>query len=459
MLKRNETGVVTAASGDHFDVKQYVWHKYTNARGVKLTDARGRSVTIRKGDLFGVKEATTKYDRVLVQKAPTLVFKVDIPTSEKIMERSDEYKKKVKLEAPEVKPAKPAKVKVDLKQPEDAADVKAKRVKPAKNAITFEETDSGIDCMVDGVSVLFAQATVGTRDRIGAIGKRSREYKTWKIYSRLLKKDLAVPYKLSKVGARKMMAKVAKKYIEQGLTNSQAHATPKPEKPNVAAKRQQKIVESKLPKTPKATKIKIDMQAPEDDDDEIPLGHVRHGGRLITPDELEIDDDLHGLDFLPIPKHYSSLSAITMYHGSQTESVDWNNFKLLFITANPKVADDYAHGRVAFTGVKRGPITPTVYQLQISPRKIFDLRKPQCKEDYEVVRTSNPDQELPSLRSEGFIMSRTGLPGYGHVRGMRDGLVDLGYDCMYVDEGSQGVSLAVFQPHVITGKVKLENAA
>lgn len=356
MNRTPDLGVVTAASGDHFDVKQYVWHKYTDNRGVKLTDARGRSVSIRTGDLFGVKEATTKQDRILVLKEPTLVFKVDIPRSERIMESSKEYKGKIKLPTEEAKKTKPTKVKIDLSQEE----------KPLK-------------------------------------GKPS-----------------------------------------------------KPVQPNVEMKKIEKKVKQRLAKpNPKGKqKIKIDLQAPEDDD-EVPMGHVRFGGRLITPDELEFDDDLSGLD-LPIPKHYSSLSATTMYYGSQTANMDWNNFHLIFVTSNIRVAQDYAEGKVAFAGLKHGPIVPTLYQLQINPRKVFDLRKQPCREDYVVIRDSNPDQELPSLRSTGFIMSHTGLPSYGHVRGMRDALVDLGYDCMYVDEGSQGISLAVFQPHVVVDKIKLD---
>lgn len=146
-----------------------------------------------------------------------------------------------------------------------------------------------------------------------------------------------------------------------------------------------------------------------------------------------------------------------MYHGSRTANVDWTNIRLLFLTDALNIAKDYALGRVAFAGKTSNPI-PNLYRVIADPLNIFDLRLSSCKEDYIKLRKDYPDEELPSLKSEGFIMHRTQLPSYGHVRGMRNGSVKMGYDSMYVDEGSQGISLAVFKSSVIkqAEKISLE---
>ena len=352
-------GEVIAASADHFDVKEYGWYKYTNARGITLTDARGRSVKIKTGDVFGVKEATRKSNRVLALNLPNVVFKVELATSEKLVERSRGYRGKVKLPVVDTPVKKPGRVRINLAEVDDK--------------------------------------TVHTRTKPEAS---------------------------------------------------------KPVKPDVEAKKVQRNVERKITKPGAKQRIKIDMQIPEDDPDFVPHGYVRHKGRLITPDELELG---RGGKDLPIPKSYTSLSSISMYYGAPHLTSDFKKLTLMFLSPHLNVAEDYAHGRKTFDGLKpmNEPIHPEVYKVSVNLRRIFDMRQNACVEDYQVIRDSNPELALPHVHSPDFIKSRSGLPGYTYVRTLRNALVDLGYDSMWVDEGPQGVTFAIFQPHALTHVEKI----
>lgn len=151
-------------------------------------------------------------------------------------------------------------------------------------------------------------------------------------------------------------------------------------------------------------------------------------------------------------KLYISLSeTFHMYHGSPFAELDFStlNRGMVFLTRDRKIAESYARGRVAFTGKGDGPKKPTIYTVFAQPTKIFDLRKEPHREIYKQIRLNNPDEELPGINSEGFVMRHTGLPSFGHVGGLKTALPKAGFDAMWVDEGSQGLSLAVFNPKVI----------
>ena len=140
-----------------------------------------------------------------------------------------------------------------------------------------------------------------------------------------------------------------------------------------------------------------------------------------------------------------SLSAVlTMYHGSPYSNVDFKNIKVLFCIANIREAERYAKREVHFASVwDRGIPGPTVYKMQINSSDLFDMRIETHQRIYDEIRAAYPEEELPSRKSMGFIQ-HTGLPGYGHIRGMRDGILAHGFGGMWVDEGSQGISVALF---------------
>lgn len=149
-------------------------------------------------------------------------------------------------------------------------------------------------------------------------------------------------------------------------------------------------------------------------------------------------------------------TSTTVYHGSPYSDVNFRNSKkIVFVTTSKKVAKDYALGKIAFCGKHvSNAKTPTLYKLQLTG-KLLDFRNSTVKEHYEERRRrfngeqDDPDNLLPSLKSEGFIQSTTGLPGYGHVSGISHLFKDE-YSGMYVDEGpSHGISIAVWDPKTL----------
>ena len=153
----------------------------------------------------------------------------------------------------------------------------------------------------------------------------------------------------------------------------------------------------------------------------------------------------------------SAVSSTSWYHGSPSPDVMFNQNAMMFFTKDFNVARQYALGQVAFTGKvpKHTVRHPTVYEVALTVNRIFDFRI--HRNEYEALRNqalhglfkTNPlfwdgDEPdfLPKSTSEGFIHSHTGLPGYGRIKQFQALLHD--YDGMYVDEGSQGISLVVF---------------
>ena len=141
-----------------------------------------------------------------------------------------------------------------------------------------------------------------------------------------------------------------------------------------------------------------------------------------------------------------------MYHGSPFQGIEVSKAKLLFYTPSLEVAKQYSKSMVAFTG--KGPTgsTPgaTIYEVDLHGLVTFDLRKQAHQQAYLKLREkynasqNDPDYFLPSLKSEGFLMRKTGLPSYGTSNILFPLLRQLGFNSLWIDEGSQGISLAVF---------------
>lgn len=130
------------------------------------------------------------------------------------------------------------------------------------------------------------------------------------------------------------------------------------------------------------------------------------------------------------------------------------------MTPDIKVAEAYAKGTVFKSRSSRTLIgyNPTVVTCSVSSLKVFDFRIAKCVDLYEVIRkawnvehSKDPDALLPKITSPGFISSHSGFPGYGYIKAMASGIRKLGYDAVYVDEGSQGISMFVWN----TIKVKV----
>lgn len=363
-MQRTHNFVSESAVEKDFDTKKYSWHKYTSERGVKLVGSRGRSVSIRKGDLFGVKEFTTKEDKYLILKAPDVIFKLSVAKSDKLMEeKAKEYKGKT----PTLPKNPPKKIKIDL----DAKPAgKIKKVKPA----------------TDGTKAPKAAKPklTANQKKIAAVKAEIKRLQGLKQNTANIRKIAAQKAELKKLNAKE---KAAQKVTPKTEAKPKA-ATPKSTKPEAtkpAASPTQEVPMESLPtevqaakklldaidsggmplnpaklnaigrelgmeissraqpedtikrirdavqraiefaraeakktsapvnpveaakKTAKPSKVKIDVGTPiEDEDGElIPTGSVRYGGKIIEPEELDFDDDLSGID-LPIPESWSS---------------------------------------------------------------------------------------------------------------------------------------------------------
>ena len=158
-------------------------------------------------------------------------------------------------------------------------------------------------------------------------------------------------------------------------------------------------------------------------------------------------------------------TTLTLFHGSPYSNVDVSEAPLLYYTANIEIARDYALGTVAFTGKPpKGVRTehgPTVYTVKAAGLHIFDFRRTDHQELYQHLREDfnkrltedENDSRLPRLDSPGFISHRTGLPRFG-IMGTLIPLIKKHHcDAIWVDEGSRGTSLAIFNP----SKVQLQD--
>lgn len=148
-----------------------------------------------------------------------------------------------------------------------------------------------------------------------------------------------------------------------------------------------------------------------------------------------------------------------MYHGSPWGGIDriepTRPGLPVFATDDPEVARQYARGQILHAQRDRAtglPRRPTVYEVEVDPGRICDMRLPGCRRDYErargIIGRSDAEDRWPALNSEGFIMSHSRLPGFSffwRVIGMNSAL-GTGYDSVWLDEGNQGISLALIDP-------------
>ena len=138
------------------------------------------------------------------------------------------------------------------------------------------------------------------------------------------------------------------------------------------------------------------------------------------------------------------------YHGSPDAHLRLDN-RTLYLTRDKQVALSYANGGTSFASKFSGVKHPTLYVIDVKTAcKILDLRLPEHQRTYTATRLvvnkldSYQEDPLPKLESAGFISTHTQLPGYGNTPLFKQAF-DM-FDGVYVDEGYQGTSLAVFCP-------------
>lgn len=132
-----------------------------------------------------------------------------------------------------------------------------------------------------------------------------------------------------------------------------------------------------------------------------------------------------------------------LFHGSPNDSID--TFKgVTFFTPNRAVAEEFAKGQLAGSA-KTEATAPRVYEADVVLGNTLDMRTPEGKGAYAEVREvwnkTHPDDRLPPVASEGFLISKSGLPSFGYARTLLQAMPE--YDSVIADEGSQGESYVV----------------
>lgn len=119
-LHKFSAGILVEAKA--LPASDYTWYTYQGARGKKLTNSRGKTVSIRSGSKFGIRESSNgKLIRLMTEElGPTFVFTITQAVNDSLIEKS----KKARSTGATSK--KPVGVKVKLKQPD--------KVKPRKVA-------------------------------------------------------------------------------------------------------------------------------------------------------------------------------------------------------------------------------------------------------------------------------------------------------------------------------------
>lgn len=356
MLIRNTQGQVEAAAKDDLDKTKYTWHVYTSARGTRFNGTKG-TASLKKGDYFGVKEFTSKDDKVLMLNE-NLVFKLAIDKSDKLMNEKGKECRGGKLPKGAVKVEPPKKIKINVdekptakpKAPKANAEAKPAKVKPTANQKAIDKLKAEIK-RIKGLTQNNANLRKIAKLKEELKKKQAKETATPKAVAtpkeakapkaKVKKTDITFSKKGSKIEAllngkvvvtgyllsdgrynvdykfiggkqakidgplsnvkEKMKARI-EKYVASTTVGDKVEA-PARVKETAAPVNPVKEV-----KKAEAKKVKITVTPSDDDDDDaaVPHGHVRYGGKLIEPDELEFDDDVRGLVDLPIDQSWSS---------------------------------------------------------------------------------------------------------------------------------------------------------
>ncbi|MGA1354618.1 MAG: hypothetical protein ACO32I_07600, partial [Candidatus Limnocylindrus sp.] len=148
-----------------------------------------------------------------------------------------------------------------------------------------------------------------------------------------------------------------------------------------------------------------------------------------------------------------------MYHGSPDTDISVLT-GLVFYAPSRSVAQQYANNQVFGTG-KGASGTGRVYEDIVSTENTLDMRKQEHRALYDAARKkwntfADVDDRLPPLTSEGFVSTKTGVPSFGYAQRLLAAMPE--FDSVWLDEGSQGLSLAVQKPDEILFSRKTDYA-
>lgn len=116
------------------EASKHRWYTYAGKKPIHIVAKKGgASLTLKKGDLFGVQNINNRTDRVVSQARPDLRFLLPVETSGELMERSKRHREAVEFAVIQRKP-KPAAKKPVAKT--KLVDAKLERLRAIKDAAT-----------------------------------------------------------------------------------------------------------------------------------------------------------------------------------------------------------------------------------------------------------------------------------------------------------------------------------
>jgi hypothetical protein len=131
---------------------------------------------------------------------------------------------------------------------------------------------------------------------------------------------------------------------------------------------------------------------------------------------------------------------------------------LTFFTKSFRIAELYARNEVMLTwtsreGHKKMDGISTVFAIKLPLKKTFDVRHPKDLELYDQMREehnkkanaiNDTDDLWDKSTNPSWRHPATGLFSYSAATLLREDLVELGYDSIFVDDSTHGVTLGVF---------------
>lgn len=154
------------------------------------------------------------------------------------------------------------------------------------------------------------------------------------------------------------------------------------------------------------------------------------------------------------------LNEELFYHGSPYGGLSsFENVKPpIFFTKKRSLAKSYATQHRLGAQTDPGGVAdkqPTVYKVDLDPGNVLDFRQQSIKDAYSEIRKKELQNlpkddwwQYPAIDQKGFLSVYSGLPVFGQVISILDLFAKHGkqYNSVWIDEGSDGISLAVIHP-------------
>lgn len=117
------------------EAKKHLWYTYEGKKPLVLKDRKtGASVTLKKGDLYGVQNINDRIDRVVLQRDPRVRILASVESVSDAIDSSKRFKQPVEFAV--IEKPKPAPRRLKIKIPDKETIKKAKRLEAIKKAAT-----------------------------------------------------------------------------------------------------------------------------------------------------------------------------------------------------------------------------------------------------------------------------------------------------------------------------------